>query len=381
MTTSFMRRVGCAAAFLLAACSNDKPSEAEDTHKAGEPAIVRLDTAGARLAGIVVAPAESTTSIALPVTGTITYDANRVSHVGSRTEGRVVELGVDLGSRVTRGQVLVELESPEVGQIRADEQQAEALLRIARENFQREQRLEQQGISSRKELLEAEAELRRGEAALKSASDRLRVLGAGHGDGGHFDLIAPFAGTVVGRNMSLGQMARPTDTLVTIADLSRVWIELDIFERDLARVRSGLPAAVSVTAYPDRSFPGRIVYVGEVLDPAKRTARARVEIPNADAALKPGMFATASIALPPGGSHVVTVPEDAVQDIEGKPSVFVPGSAPGEFRVVNVDIGERLPDKRVVIRSGIKAGDAVVVAGAFALRSELARAELEAGEH
>ncbi|MCC6316608.1 MAG: efflux RND transporter periplasmic adaptor subunit [Gemmatimonadaceae bacterium] len=376
-----MKRPVLVASFMLLGCG---PSASTRDTEGSTPTardVVVLDTAAVRLGGIEVGVADTTSTLALSVTGAITYDANRVSHVGSRTDGRVVELGVDLGSRVRRGQVLVELESPEVGQIRADEQQAEALVRIARENFERERRLEQQGITSRKELLEAEADLRRAEAALRSATDRLRVLGAGHGDGGHFDLFAPFDGVVVTRNMSLGQMASPTDTLVTIADLSRVWIELDIFERDFARVRPGQAVAVTTAAYVDRRFPGRIVYVADVLDPAKRTARARVEIPNGDGALKPGMFATATIAVPAGANAVVVVPDDAVQDVEGQPSVFVPGDTPGEFRVVPVEVGDRLVDRRIVVRSGLVAGARVVVRGAFVLRSELARAELQSGEH
>ncbi len=367
---------------LVAACGGTAATPAADS-AGGTPLVdvVQLDTAAVRLGGILVGRADTVSTIELPVTGTITFDANRVSHVGSRTEGRVVELRADLGRRVAKGDVLVELESPEVGQIRADEQEAEALVKIARENFEREQRLESMGISSRKERLDAEADLRRAEAALKSAADRLRVLGAGHGDGGHFDLLAPFAGAVVARNVSVGQMASQTDTLLTIADLARVWIELDIYERNLAQVRPGQRVDVTVEAYAERTFPGRIVYLGAVLDAARRTVRARVEIPNSDGALKPGMFATARIAIPSSTGPLVVVPEDAVQEMEGALKVFVPGEKAGEFRAIEVSIGERLADRRVVITRGLTAGQPVVVAGAFGLRSELARTELTSGEH
>ena len=127
---------------------------AKDAHGASE--VVVLDTAGVRLAGIQLDTASSITTSGLAVTGTITYDANRVSHIGARTEGRVVSLRVPLGARVGAGQTLALLESPAVGQIRAQEREAEELRSIARENFAREQRLAAQGISSRKELLDAE---------------------------------------------------------------------------------------------------------------------------------------------------------------------------------------------------------------------------------
>jgi cobalt-zinc-cadmium efflux system membrane fusion protein len=371
-------------ALAIGACGGGDAAPAETAaaeEHAGEEGVVVLDTAAIRLGGIQVGEVQSVTTTALAVTGSITFDADRVSHVGSRSNGRIVAVRSDLGAQVARGQALATLESVEVGQIRAEEREAEALLKIAQENYAREQRLAEQGISSRKELLEAEAMLRRGEAALHSAEDRLQVLGASHdhGAGGEFTLVAPFAGVVVARDASLGEMATPADTLFTVADLSEVWIELDIFERDLARVRRGQSVAVLVSAYPSRSFPGRIVYVGDVLDPAKRTVRARVEIPNRDGALKPGMFATANIQVGGGGRPMAVVPQDAVQTVEGKLVVFVPGDAPGEFRTVAVEVGPTTDGNRVVILSGIAPGSRVVTVGAFALRSELSKGEI--GEH
>jgi cobalt-zinc-cadmium efflux system membrane fusion protein len=354
-------------------------ASAKDAHGASE--VVVLDTAGVRLAGIRLDTASTITTSGLAVTGTITYDANRVSHIGARTEGRVVALRVPLGARVSAGQTLALLESPAVGQIRAQEREAEELRGIARENFAREQRLAAQGISSRKELLDAEAELRRTEAALRSAEAQLAALGAGHGSGGQFGLTAPFAGIVVARDASIGEMASPTDTLFTVADLSRVWIELNVFERDLGRVRVGQSVEVTVTAYLGRTFPGRIVYIGAVLDPEQRTVPARVQLLNADGALKPGMFATASIQVGAGGPVVVVVPSDAVQEVDGKTVVFVPGNKPGAFRTVQVEVGEQVSDQRVTIKSGLAAGARIVVAGGFALRSELAKSEIGEGGH
>lgn len=369
----------------LSACGGGEevPAEAAEADEHAGEEVVVLDTAAIRLGGIEVSVVESITTSGLLVTGSITFDADRVSHVGSRADGRLVKVQADLGTRVQRGQALAVLESVEVGKIRAEEREAEALLQIAQENHAREQRLAEQGISSRKELLEAEAQLRRAEAALHSAEDRLEVLGASHdhGAGGEFSLVAPFAGVVVARDASLGEMATPADTLFTVADLSEVWIELDIFERDLALVRRGQSVAVMVTAYPSDTFPGRIVYVGYLLDPAKRTVRARVEIPNAGGTLKPGMFATASIQVGGGGPPLAVVPQDAVQTVEGRRVVFVPGDTPGEFRVVPVELGPTIDGDRVVIRSGIAPGDRVVTAGAFALRSELSKGEIGEGGH
>lgn len=350
----------------------------EAGHAEGETDAVVLDTAAVAVAGIQVGTVGSIETSGLPVTGAITYDADRVSHIGPRTHGRVVALRTDIGQQVRGGQALAILESAEIGQIRAEEHEAEALARIARENHEREARLEAQGISSRKEVLAAQAELRRAEAALQSARERLRVLGAGHGSGAQFAVTAPFGGTVVARHASLGEMTSPSDTLFTVASLEDVWIELDIFERDLARVRIGQAAEVTTTAYPGRSFPGRIVFVGSVLDPQTRTVDARVEIQNRGGELKPGMFATATIQVG-GGSRVAVVPQEALQELEGRKVVFVPGDRPGEFRASPVEVGEAVDGNRMVVRAGLKPGDRIVTAGAFALRSELAKGEI--GEH
>lgn len=376
-------------ALSVSACGDAKDTPAAEAPRSGgvaadsvgESDVVVLDTASIRLGGIRVAIVDSVTTSGLQVTGSITYDANRVSHVGSRTEARVLAVRTDLGARVASDAVLAILESADVGQLRAEERQGEELVAIAKENFAREQRLEAQGISSRKELLLAEAELRRSEAALRSTEERLAVLGAAHdhGAGAEYSLVAPFAGTIVARNANRGEVVGGSDVLFTVADLSVVWIELDIFERDLARVRAGQSVVVTVSAYPGRRFPGRVAYVGEILDPTTRTVRARVEVPNANSTLKPGMFATASIQVGDDGRAMAVVPQAAVQEVEGRPVVFVPGTAPGTFRPVPVVVGETIDGDRVILLGGLLPGSRVVVSGAFALRSELAKGEI--GEH
>lgn len=373
----------------VAACGGggggEKKAEEGEEHAEGEKGAeadaVHLDSASLAVAGIQVAVVESVASSGLQVTGAIAYDPNRVSHIGPRTDGRITGLRANIGERVGGGQVIATLESADVGQIRAEEHEAGALVRIAAENYAREQRLEQQGISSRRELLDAEADLRRAQASLQSARERLRAMGAGPGTGGSFVMTSPFAGVVVARDASLGEMATPADQLFTVADLSRVWIELDVFERDLGRVSVGQSAEVKVAAYPGQTFPGRIVYIGEVLDPQKRTVPARVEIRNESGALKPGMFANARIDVgaDASGPAVVVVPQDAIQELEGRKVVFVPGAERGEFRAAPVEVGETLDGNRIVISSGLQPGSRIVVAGAFALRSELAKGEI--GEH
>ncbi|HEX8431561.1 MAG TPA: efflux RND transporter periplasmic adaptor subunit [Longimicrobium sp.] len=367
----------------LAACGGGgaEPEEhgaEEETHAKAPKDVVQLDPSAVSASGIQVGTTGSGRAGDLALTGAIAYHPDRVSHVGARTPGRIVRLSADLGQPVRSGQVLAVLESPDVGAVRAELREAQSLLRIAREGYAREQRLETQGISSRKELLEFEADLRRAEAAVQSARDKLAALGGAGGSGSQFAVTSPFAGSVVARDASLGEMAEPSDTLFTVADLSRVRIELDVFERDLGVVRAGQTVAVTVAAYPGRVFAGRIASLGDVLDTEKRTVRARIDVPNADRLLKPGMFATARVATG-AAVEVVTIPRDAVQEMEGRTVVFVPGARAGEFRVRPVQLGEPVDSASVAIRGGLRAGERLVVAGAFTLRSELAKGEI--GEH
>jgi len=373
---------------LTLACGGSGAGDTSANTEAGEAAIeeeggieVHLDSDALALSGVTVGTAEMVGAGSLAVTGDITYDQNRVSHIGPKIEGRVVELMVEVGSDVREGAVLGHLESPEVGTTRAELHEAESLLEIARENYSREQRLEAQGISSRRELLDAEAELRRMEARVRGAEERLRVFGADlHGEGGHFDVASPYDGVVVERHAGRGEVVGPSDHLFTIADLSRLWIELDVYERDLSVVAVGQPVVVETTAWPGRDFSGRIVYVGDILDPVRRSVRARVEVVNEGRLLKPGMFARARIETSDDRS-VVAVPRDAVQSVEGTQVVWVPGEEPGEFLARPVQTGRDYAGDLIEIVSGLAPGDSLVVVGAFTLKAELAKGEFGGHGH
>ena len=374
------RAFASAIALLVGGCGGDA-APIQDEEPAGEAVVeVHLDADALALSDVRLGQAGMVPHTLLSVTGTITYDQNRLSQIAPKTQGRIVEVLTEVGARVRAGEVLVHLESPEVGMIRADLAEAEALVEIARENFDREVRLEAQGISSRRELLDAEATLRRVEASRRSAEERLRVLDAGlHGEGGHFDITSPFDGIVVERDAGVGEVVGPSDPLATVADLGQLWIELDIYERDLAQVREGLPVTVSTAAWPGRTFPASVGYVADILDTERRTVRARVVLDNRDGALKPGMFATASIQV--GEGRLVAVPRDAVQDVEGQLVVWVPGDEEGSFVVRPVVLGAELPGDYVEVVSGISEGETLVVTGAFTLKAELAKGEFGGHGH
>jgi len=355
----------------------DGVAHAETEGAESEAAVdtfVIIDSAAQRFIGIALVPATEAAAEALVANGTITYDANRASVVAPRAEGRVLAVRTDLGQHVAAGSVLAVLESPEVGQIQGEWERARATLELARQNYEREQRLFEQLVSSRKELLEAESAFRSAQADFNSAATRLRAFGAATDASGTFRLLAPIGGTVVERAAMPGQIAGPSTVLFTIADMRRLWITVDVYEMDAARVRSGVRAWVMPRAIPGERFAGRVSFAGAIVDTVSRTVKVRVDIDNANLRLKPGMFAQVQFDVPASTQGVIVVPESAVQDLNGTPVVFVPGAVPGQFVTREVSVGPRRPGGMVAVMSGLQRGNMVVARGAFQLKSELLKA-------
>lgn len=352
------------------------PSSADRADSAtAADSVVRLDSVSQRLAGVeLTTVAESGTS-GLIANGTITYDANRVSIIAPLVEARVVNVRADLGQAVRAGAVLATLESAEIGQTRGDLERARVNVDVAQRNYTREKRLYEEQISPQKELLDAEGTLKTAEADYNSALAKLRAVGASEGDGAFFGLSTPLSGAVVERNASPGQRVGPSTTLFTVADLRRVWISVDVYEGDLARVRTGAVAVVSPTAYPGETFRGRVTYAGGIVDSASHTFKVRLEVENAAGRLRPGMFAQVRIETPiTGGAGAIAIPEAAVQDLDGQQVVFVAGGESGTYLVRTVTLGPRAGNGLVVIATGLTAGEHVVTKGAFQLKSELTKA-------
>lgn len=338
--------------------------------------VVTLDSVAQRLAGIELVTATTSANAPLVANGTITYDANHVSVLSPRTEGRVISVRADLGQEVRAGSVLAILESAEVGRTRGELERAKAGVDVARRNYDREKRLFEQQISPQKELLEAEAQLRTAEADYTSALASLRALGASAGAGATFSLVSPISGTVVERSASPGEVAGPSSTLFTVANLRHVWITVDIYEGDLRRVRDGAKATVVPGALPDMSFTGRVTFAGGVVDAASRTFKVRVELSNAELRLRPGMFAQVRIDAPASvdSTGAIVVPEVAVQEVGGRQVVFVAGATPGQFIARPVALGSGAAGGLVAITAGVRAGEQLVGKGAFQLKAEILKA-------
>ena len=365
----------------IAACAGSgEASEGVVEEPATPDGVVALDSAGAASVELAVVEVISVDEATLSATGTVLYDQNRVSRVGPRVEGRVVRIERDLGDQVAEGAPLAVLESPELGEVEAEHARAQAELRLAQESFEREQGLFEKGISSRKEVVEAQTELERARAALGAASARHHVLDPEDSVGvdGLYTLGAPIAGTVVARDLVLGQIVGPDDDLFTVADLRTLWLILDIYDNDLARLREGLAAEVRAAAFPGKSFRGTLTYVGQVVDSLTRTVKARVVVENPGASLRPGMFATALIrGLDAGGA--VAIPQASVQRLDDRTVVFVP-TGPGLYAVRDVVTNGPAGDSLVIVLEGLAPGERVVSEGSFYLKSELLKRSFGADE-
>jgi cobalt-zinc-cadmium efflux system membrane fusion protein len=254
----------------------EKSGGHEDGH--GEEEQLKLGAEEIAAAGIKTEELqEQEVSEQLTVTATIRPNQDRIAHVAPRVPGRVVKVPANLGDAVKAGQTLAVLDSLEVGEAHSAWLQARTAQALAKADFERAEALHGEQIIARKDHLRAHAEYEKSKAALAAAGDRLRMLGvspAPAADGkavSAFPLTTPFAGTVIEKHAILGELAQPDKPLFTVADLSRLWIEANLFEKDLGRVKAGAEAVVTVAAYPDEAFAGKLTYIAAVVDKETRT--------------------------------------------------------------------------------------------------------------
>lgn len=362
--------------------------EAEEAHgeeEGHEEGVVELTPEAHARAGIETAAVQAQALAGeLEMTGQVGFNEDRQAHVGPRISGRITEVRATLGQRVRRGQTLAVLDSTELGQAKAAYQQARVRETLTRETYEREKKLAADKISSEQEALTARAAYLEAAAELRRAEETLRLMGLspsqmGQAGSSLSPVSSPFDGTVVEKEVNLGEMVSPEAKLFTVADLSRLWIWIDVFEKDLRRVHPGDEAAVLVDAYPGETFEGKVTFAGNV-DTSTRTVRARVDVDNGDGRLRPGMFARIRLTDPharPAGPGVPVVPESALQRQGEEYAVFVPDGE-RRYRRREVRTGRRAGDS-VEILEGLKAGERVVVKGVFLLASEAAKETMGEG--
>lgn len=318
------------------------------------------------------------------VIGSVAVSQDHVAIIGPLVGGRIARLQARVGDQVKTGQVLAVIESAEVGEAQAIYLTARAQLNAAEANLRRESDLVKQRISSEREYEIALANATTERARLKAAVERLSAIGFSPSDisglerngyrGGQVPMRASIAGTVIDRMVTLGQAVEKATDAFKIANLEKLWVLLDVYEKDLAKVNVGQEVLVRTEVHAGKSFKAKVTYIDNVIDEATRTTHVRIEFDNPDGQLRIGQLVTARILGDPdiATQEVLAIPRTAVQSIEGKPLVFVKDPQSGSFRRRVVQIGNSGGDLVEVMR-GLRAGEVVATDGAFLLKSELLR--------
>jgi cobalt-zinc-cadmium efflux system membrane fusion protein len=297
----------------------------------------------------------------LHVTGVISADVSRNVPVISLASGRVVEIGAKLGDAVTKGQLLIRIQSTDISAALSDYRKALASQILARAQLDRANTLHEKGAMAKKDLEIAQDADAKAKVDVETTAERLRVLGADiNQPSGVIDIHAPVSGVITEQNVTASAGVKTLDNspnLFTIADLSYVWILCDVYENDLSNVQTGQYADVRLNAYPGRVFPARISQIGPILDPNTRTAKVRLELRN-PGFMRLGMFVTATFHGLRKQIHAV-VPASAVLHLHDRDWVYVPAEGK-TFRRVEVTGGDMLAGNMQEIVAGIAPGDRVV---------------------
>ncbi|MCL5884843.1 MAG: efflux RND transporter periplasmic adaptor subunit [Deltaproteobacteria bacterium] len=363
-----------------------KEHAGEDGH--GDEKAIRLTEAQLKEFGIELAtagPGPLKVQVELP--GEIVPNADRVAHVVPRVPGVVREVRKVLGDRVRKGEVLVVLDSKELADNKAAFLSAGEKLEIAQSNFAREEDLWKKKISPAQDYLQAKQALAEARIEFRSAEQKLHALGfsdaymsklPSHPDESYtrYEIVAPFEGTVIEKHVALGEAHKEDADLFRIADLSSVWVNLGVYQKDIPSVRVGQPVVISAGhGIPDMT--GEISYVGPLVGEQTRTATARVVLPNRGGQLRPGLFVTGSVTL-----STVPVPilvsKTALLTIDEKTVVFVEDADGFEARAVTIG---RSNGTHMEITSGLKSGQKYVSAGAFTLKAQLAKGSFGDGHN
>lgn len=354
------------------------PAASAHVEHAKEPGI-QVSKEEVAAAGILVVPLqEREVNEQLSVTATIQANQDRLATVAPRVAGRITKVMVNLGEKVKQGQTLALVDSVEVGEAQSAYMQAVSEHALAKAGLERAEKLLADQIIPQKDYLRVRADFEKTKAVLRAAGEKRQLLGvSGNRDAvgnSVYAVSAPFSGTVIAKKAVLGELAQSDKEMFSVADLSTVWIETNLFEKDVGKVKIGAEAQITTAAYPGDTFKGKITYISSIMDKESRTVRARVEVPNIDGRLKLEMFASAAIATA-STTKSLLLPEKAVLLIQGQPTVFIQDSDGFEPRAV--ELGEKLQGQ-VVLKSGIAPGEKVVTNGAYALKAKMLKSQISA---
>jgi len=324
----------------------------------------------------------SSVKAALPLAARVTYGEDRFSRISSPLQGRVVEVRAKLGDRVKAGDILLVIDSPDISAAYSEFVKEASELEYATRAYELAKDLYENKALPQKDLKQAENDRIKSQAEFRRSKERLLSLRVPAAEldkplaqqkiTSRFEMKSPLTGTVVERNITPGQSVSgdPSQVLFTVADLDKLQVVADLYERDLALVKVGQVAVVTVEAYPGASFPAVLSAVGDVVDPATRTIKVRAMVNNETHKLKPEMFARLNIDVG-DAAPILAVPKEAVLEADGKQFVYlVDGTGQyirREVRTSQASAGQ------VRILEGLSPGDRIVIKGAVLIKGEEAK--------
>ena len=358
---------------------DDDHAEPADEDAHGDE-VVQLSAADLKEFGIELATAKSGAIdqlIELP--GEIVLNSDALAHVVPQVQGIVREVRKSIGDSVQAGEVMAVIDSRELAEAKATFLAAIEREKLAQANFTREERLWQKKVTSEQEYLNAKQALAETRIGRNAAEQQLHALGFSetdlkklpqHPDTTYtrYEIRAPFAGTIIEKHLTLGESVTADAEVFTIADLSSVWVDINVYQKDLTQIRKGQTVSILI-GHGIPTVSGKVAWVGPLVGEATRTAKARVILANPEGTLRPGLFVTAQVAVGNTAAGIV-VPKSALQTFEERTVVFVQDEDGFEPRPVQVG---RETATQVEILSGLQAGQTYVSKGAFTLKAQLSK--------
>jgi len=329
----------------------------------------------------------------LTLPGTLNLNQNKTAQITSFVPGRVMTLSTDLGNRVARGKALLAINSPEFGQAKSNFLQTRANLNLSRIEYERAKKLFEKNAIGEKEYLRREAQYQKASTEYGTYGSLLHSYGIPHEKMDEFlkecdqaaeegklcemanpiqAIASPINGTVIYRNVIVGEHVEPEKILFTVSDLNNLWAILDAYEKDLPFITKTSKVQIFTSLYPEKKFEGKITYISDLIDEKLRTVKVRVEVKNNEGLLKPNMYIQGIIENISLQRDVLSIPDEAVQNIDGEKIAFVLEKE-NVFAARHISLGAKVGMKRI-ITSGLQEGEKIVIKGAFHLKAELSKA-------
>lgn len=367
--------------------------QASQAHEGEEHVHLNISAEKQKEWGIMTgSPLLQSISSRITLPGSLFLNSNKTANITSFVHGQISDISADLGNNVRQGQTLVTINSPEFGKAQADFLQTRAALNLSQQEYDRAKMLRQEKAIEEREYLRRKAEYEKLSTEYGALGSALHSYGITHEQidaliakcdaledaeykceiaDPNLPILSPIAGTVIFRDAIIGSHIEPEKILFTVSDLGTLWAILDAYEKDIPYISEESRVHILSPLYPDKKFPGKITYIGETIDPKLRTVKVRVEIPNTEGLLKPNMYIQGVLENRTQGKNVLTIPEEAIQNMDGKKVVFVMESR-DVFAVRNVQIGNKIGHRRI-ITEGLSPEDYIVLKGAFTIKAELVK--------